>query len=158
MGTRFRIGQMAFLWNRGFFWKCFCLTCIRCTCYVPSVLPLKMSFLESVLFKNLFHFICILDFWHFCCVIYLFSFSFFCHFIFFCRSVFFFCWSSINSWDRSGGVLVFKVVFPFKLFGNKTGPVINLHGGSNIRVFEARGLEGLLGLLGLLEGGWNNVV
>ena len=40
------------------------------------VLPLQMSFLESVLLKNRFHFICILDFAHFCCVISLCSSSF----------------------------------------------------------------------------------
>ena len=42
-----------------------------------------MSFLESVLSKILFHFICILDFPHFCCVISVVWLLFF-----------FFCWSS----------------------------------------------------------------
>ena len=62
---------------------------------------------------------------------------------------FIFCWSSKNPWDRSGGILVFKVVFLFSAFPNFSGPEINFHGGSNIRVLEARGLAGLAGFAGL---------
>ena len=43
-----------------------------------------MSFLESVLFENLFQFICILDCPHFCCVI---SFSSFSFSVFSCKSL-----------------------------------------------------------------------
>jgi hypothetical protein len=72
----------------------------------------------------------------------------FCNLIFFCRFIFFFCWSSKNSWDRSGGVLLFKVVFLLYLFLKINRPRQLFSGGSNIRVLEARGLAGLAGLAG----------
>ena len=82
-------------------------------CHFPSVSRLKMSFLESVLLKNLFHFICILDFRHFCCVIALLSLFFLSHFRFLSTSMFFFCWSSKKTMGQVGRDFSFQSCFSF---------------------------------------------
>ena len=64
-------------------------------------------------------------------------------FSFFTDLDFIFCWSSKNPWVRSGGILVFKVVFLFSAFLKIFRAESFFHGGSNFRVLEARGLAGL---------------
>ena len=109
---------MAFLWNNGFFWKYFCLKSFGVVVIFPRVLPLKNELPRKCFNKNVFHFICI--FGHFCCArFHSFPFSFLTDFDFI------FCWSSKKPWDRSGGILVFKVVFLFKAFQKKSVPEIN---------------------------------
>ena len=75
-----------------------------------------MSFLESVLFKNRFNFISILDFQ-------LLSDFFLVLFIlrFFLEALFLLLVQQ-NPWDRSGGILLFKVVFLFKAFLKNNRP------------------------------------
>ena len=60
-------------------------------------------------------------------------------------SIFFFCWSSKKSWDRAGGILVFKVTFLlylFLIFSSLFLPIYSIY--LRVIMFEARGLWGLL--------------
>ena len=89
------------------------LKCIRRTCHFPSGFTIENELSRKCLTsKSLFHFICILDFPHFCYPI---SFSSYSFSTFSCKH-YFFCWSSKTPWDRAGGILVFKVLFLSYLF------------------------------------------
>ena len=71
------------------------------------------------------------------------------HFRFLSTSIFFFCWSSKKPWDRSGGILVFKVVFLFNAFHKKKTYPFLIFNSIYLRVimFESLMLGGLLNSL-----------
>ena len=117
------------------------LKCIRRTCHFPSGFTIENELSRKCLTsKSLFHFICILDFPHFCYPI---SFSSYSFSTFSCKH-YFFCWSSKTPWDRAGGFLLFKVPFLPYLFlkNNRPRNFFQFYSlkSSYVPVMEAQGL------------------
>ena len=109
-----------------------------------------MSFLESVLLKNRFYFICILDFSLF---VIRFLFRPF-HFAFFLGNTLSFV-GLAKPMGQGGRDFTFQSSVSFLAVSHF---FLFTFSHLEARIFESSRLEGLLGLLGLLEGGWNNEV